>query len=651
MVGTKAAFRFTMFIVFVSFWYSPLNAQIKILFPLANQTFYPDRNVGLEWSQTESVPVDLMYSQDNGQSWIYMAEGVRSTGYEWHMPLLDTQNVTFKVQVASLRYPTEILRMAHTQGVVMSMFNRRSDYILSALDNSIVELRSSDDRQRMASSSLNPEPLSKACFYPGHEDTVVACSGSEIVLVDPLTFSVATRFGNDEHKGRITAMCAHPTEDIIATATEFGEVCVWSLTRRELLARYTGGMQVAIHALSFSPDGSTLLFAGDEGIIFIRNWKSLDVSGVELRGHGDGGQNMAVRCAQFSPDGRYVVSGGVDYTVRIWDLQYNDIKYVLYGHGGSVDGVKYSADGTRIVSCSQDSTVRQWSSASGQELHKALQLDDEVSSVDYSMGGDTILASTRHNGSLVLWKNIRQSGESDTVSGSVTYPVSLRVGNTSATVGSCGTIPVLFDPIVPVPFFKRSRFQASVVLTLPRRVVEIDDKQGQWTVAHGDERDTVLVPIVFSSNDTVANIPVRFLLSDQSSQSVEILQGPDAIRWSNSVRAFTLDHTINGVVTSEKTCPQQGQGGLDFGTQTSAFVAPLPAKSSATLHFSAYEEGQYAIEVVDEIGMTVMRMDNLYFTRGEQEIPLNPNDYNSALYIVRVIAPSTERRVPFIVLH
>jgi WD40 repeat protein len=73
------------------------------------------------------------------------------------------------------------------------------------------------------------------------------------------------------------------------------------------------------------------------------------------RGHID-----TVSCLAFSPSSRYLVSGGNDARILIWDMRTRTVVGSLIGHTGPVSDIAFTRDGRYLVSGGKDGVVRVW---------------------------------------------------------------------------------------------------------------------------------------------------------------------------------------------------------------------------------------------------------------------------------------------------
>ncbi|KAB8335892.1 protein kinase, partial [Scytonema tolypothrichoides VB-61278] len=70
--------------------------------------------------------------------------------------------------------------------------------------------------------------------------------------------------------------------------------------------------------------------------------------------------SSSVNSVAISSDGKTLVSGSLDNTIKIWNLQTGELKSNLTGHTKSVDSVAISPDGKTLVSGSLDNTIKIW---------------------------------------------------------------------------------------------------------------------------------------------------------------------------------------------------------------------------------------------------------------------------------------------------
>ncbi|MDP6812278.1 MAG: pentapeptide repeat-containing protein [Alphaproteobacteria bacterium] len=76
----------------------------------------------------------------------------------------------------------------------------------------------------------------------------------------------------------------------------------------------------------------------------------------------------AANACAFSPDGSHILSAGDDGTLRLWGAESGEEIMVLRGHENWVRACAFSPDGGRILSAGYDGTLRLWGADSGNAI-------------------------------------------------------------------------------------------------------------------------------------------------------------------------------------------------------------------------------------------------------------------------------------------
>ncbi|HEY7344448.1 MAG TPA: hypothetical protein VH620_02725 [Gaiella sp.] len=98
--------------------------------------------------------------------------------------------------------------------------------------------------------------------------------------------------------------------------------------------------------------------------------------------------------AAYSPDGRLVVSGGRDWTGRIWSARrWAEVEEPLRGHNGQVLAVAFDRTGDRIATGSTDQTGRVWRVGTGRLFTTLFGHTAYVSDVAFGPGRVVVTAS------------------------------------------------------------------------------------------------------------------------------------------------------------------------------------------------------------------------------------------------------------------
>jgi WD40 repeat protein len=113
------------------------------------------------------------------------------------------------------------------------------------------------------------------------------------------------------------------------------------------------------------------------------------------------GHTKEIVSLSLSEDGRFLVSGGRDNTLKLWDLSSGMIIRTFSGHSNRVIGVSIDGKGKKILSASLDDTLRLWDGDTGQCI-RVFQEKLQVNCISLSENG-LFAVSGQEYGSVKLW--------------------------------------------------------------------------------------------------------------------------------------------------------------------------------------------------------------------------------------------------------
>ncbi|MBV7333699.1 AAA family ATPase [Chloroflexi bacterium TSY] len=198
------------------------------------------------------------------------------------------------------------------------------------------------------------------------------------------------------HTELVLSVAFSPDGTILASSGGDHIVCLWDVESRQLHAILRGPTN-AIRCLAFSPDGRLLASVSDDRKLFL--W---EIPSGQLRAILTKNRSNSMRTLTFSPDGRLLASGGVDQIVLLWDLSNGQVLQTLRGHKDWVRSLAFSLDGKTLVSGSNDGTIRFWNIANGELEHTIEVHEGWIQSIAFSPDGK-ILASGGDDETVRLW--------------------------------------------------------------------------------------------------------------------------------------------------------------------------------------------------------------------------------------------------------
>ncbi|KAG0470871.1 hypothetical protein HPP92_017571 [Vanilla planifolia] len=159
-------------------------------------------------------------------------------------------------------------------------------------------------------------------------------------------------------KYQITAVGFSDASDKIYSGGLDNDVKVWDLRRNEVTMTLQGHGDM-ITGMQLSPDGSYLLTNGMDCTLRIWDMRPYAPQNRCVKifsGHQHNFEKNLLKCA-WSPDGSKVTAGSSDRMVYIWDTTTRRILYKLPGHNGSVNETAFHPTEPIIGSCGSDRQI------------------------------------------------------------------------------------------------------------------------------------------------------------------------------------------------------------------------------------------------------------------------------------------------------
>ena len=172
----------------------------------------------------------------------------------------------------------------------------------------------------------------------------------------------------EDHKAAVRSVAFSPYGTLLASG-ERDSARLWDVQKRKRVAVFKKNNTI-VESVAFSPDGRILASVDDS---CIRLWdtrrnRAIGVLGPEPLHEGPIRFNSIIRSVAFSPEGTLLASGGIDNTLRLWDVQKRqEIFMHKLAQQGNIMAVAFSPDGKTLAAAGTHKKIYLWS-APEQEL-------------------------------------------------------------------------------------------------------------------------------------------------------------------------------------------------------------------------------------------------------------------------------------------
>lgn len=240
------------------------------------------------------------------------------------------------------------------------------------------------------------------------------------------------------HTGEVLCLDFSPDGKLLISGSDDKTVKLWDIATGKELKTYSG-YPYKVLFVKFLPDGKSFVSGTDylrvrdiytgnellsayetemtgwEGMIFSSDMKNyLPVHTTDEITIGEMSTGKIIRTIEvdnnnyvysicLSPDNKYLLSGGSDSLIRLWDITTGKKLKTFTGHGEYINSLCFSPDGKSFMSGDSKGNLILWDVASGKEIRSFPDVQDLVNSISFLPDGKSFITGYFDNNKILLW--------------------------------------------------------------------------------------------------------------------------------------------------------------------------------------------------------------------------------------------------------
>ncbi|KAF0247935.1 MAG: (myosin heavy-chain) kinase, partial [bacterium] len=308
---------------------------------------------------------------------------------------LDLEASELLVHTSSYSGEVKLQEVAVLQGhehVVKAVgYTPNGKYLVSSSSDGTIKIW--DLKKKRVRGALHGHELAVNALAISPNGALLASTSSDgsVRVWDLVSEKEITSF--DKYQGSLRSVAISPNNQLLVLAND-ARIELWDIISRQKQAVFEGHIRL-VEALEFSRDGNLLVSGGvDETIkIWDINKKSL-VGTISCPNH-------CVNTLSNSVDG-ILATGSKDYTIRLWDIASRTELAVLEGHKASIRTIAFSARGDYLVSGDWDGVIKLWDTSTGVSIFSIQAHESAILTIAFSPDEKQV-ASAGYDQIIKLW--------------------------------------------------------------------------------------------------------------------------------------------------------------------------------------------------------------------------------------------------------
>ena len=148
------------------------------------------------------------------------------------------------------------------------------------------------------------------------------------------------------------------------SVTNKGSIRSWKINDYSIALSHPYCKEHQLFATSFDLNNEIIIVGWNDGYLRIYNMHESDSFLWDIKD----AHKTGVSCVKMSHNQKYIASGGVNGSVRIWDVRFRNIVCQFKEHTHTVNGIVIYSDNRHALSCSRDRSFICWDLGNQQRI-------------------------------------------------------------------------------------------------------------------------------------------------------------------------------------------------------------------------------------------------------------------------------------------
>lgn len=319
------------------------------------------------------------------------------------------------------------IQAGHFQDIVSLTWSRDSRFVLTTSKDLTARIWSvqSEDKDLASMTFAGHRDYVMGAFFSGDQETIYTVSKDGALFrweytvkededeEDLSKYSWRIAEKNFFHTNQSTVKCVtfHPKSNLLIVGFSTGDFRLYELPSFTLVQQLSMG-QNPINTVTINSSGEWLAFGSSQlGQLLVYEWQSESYI-LKQQGHFDSMNSLA-----YSPDGSLIVTAADDGKIKVWDVVAGFCLVTLEGHTSSVTAIQFAKKGQVLFSSSLDGTVRAWDLIRYRNFRVFAAAERiQFSSLAVDPSGEVVCAGSNDSFEIHVW-SVQTGQLLDTLSG------------------------------------------------------------------------------------------------------------------------------------------------------------------------------------------------------------------------------------------